>query len=694
MLEESTKILVVDDEKGMCESLRTLLTGAGYEVTTTEQGEEALEKINGEGFDLVLTDIKMPRVDGLDILKAARNRDQEALVILMTGYASLESAISAINQGAYDYLMKPLEFSDLKLTIQRALEKRRADREKNELLDELKKRNLELKRRVAELNALYNAGLSLSTTEDLKVLLSKIVSLATEVMEAESGSIMLIQKQEKVLTIEAAIGLSEEIIKSTRLELGSSIAGHVAQTDTPLVVKDIEEDPQFSHLRKKHYATKSLLCVPLKVKDKVLGVINLSDKKGGGTFTGDDLKLLATFASQAAIAIDDAEQFSENLRKIEELEALHDIAGRLSSVENFEGVCDLIFENIRKITPVEFALWFSWNEKTNELVASLFRGYPDRKRHISIFLDKDEILEAERVNVKIKESLTGDRHLNEHLDSMASFPIVAERCCHGVLSVGNRQGKSLTGEQRRLISIILSQSASAFEKQKTMINATRLVTMGNLVSEITHDLKKPLTNIKGTLQLLREKWSNSKDKEKYFSMVEEEIFHLDSLVKEIVSFSNPYKYEMERKDIVTILNRALKLVQRDLSSGNITLKNELMEGHTVLVDKNQIMEVFLNIILNAIESMPKGGELGVKNSVYNPPQNGSECIRVEISDTGCGIAPENLNRLFERYYTTKKEGTGLGLSVVERIVKAHGGAVSVESELSKGTTFYVDLPMA
>lgn len=694
MSAENTRILVVDDEKGMCESLRTLLTDAGYQVTTAEQGEEALKKINGDSFDLVLTDIRMPRVDGLDILKAARSRDQEALVILMTGYASLESAVSAISQGAYDYLMKPLEFSDLKLTIQRALEKRNADREKNELLAELKRKNLELNRRVAELNALHKAGMSLSTTEDLKVLLGKIVSLATEVMEAESGSIMLIQEASKLLTIEAAIGLSDDIVKNTKLELGSSIAGYVAQTGAPLVVKDIKKDSRFSHLRKKHYATRSLLCAPLMVKDNVLGVINLSDKKGGGVFSDGDLRLLTTFASQAAIAIDDAEQFNDNLRKIGELEALHDVASRLSSVEDFDGVCDLIFDEIRKITPVEFAVWFSWNEKANELVASLFRGCQNGRLHIGIPLEKDDILDPEKVNAKIKTGLVSHPDLSEHVESMTSFPIIAEKCVHGVLMVGNRRSQQVTEEERRLIFIIVSQSASAYEKQKSLVNATRLVTMGNLVSEITHDLKRPLTNIKGTLQLLREKWSNAKDKEKYFNLVEEEIFRLDSLVKEIVSFSNPYKYEMERKDIVAILNRALKLVGRDLVTGKITLKNELMQGCTVLVDKNQIMEVFLNVILNAIESMPQGGELTIRNSLYKAQQNGAEYVRVEIADTGCGIAPENLNRLFERYYTTKKEGTGLGLAVVYRIVKAHGGSVSVESKPGTGTTFFVDLPVA
>lgn len=692
MPQDSAKILVVDDEKGMCESLRTLLSKAGYKVTSEDKGEEALKKIQKNDFDLVITDIKMPRVSGMDILEAARDKDEDALVILMTAYASLETAITAINQGAYDYLLKPIEFSDLKLTIRRALEKRKTDREKARLLTELQGKNAELKKKVAELNALYKAGMSLSTTQNLRSLLGKIISLATGVIEAESGSIMLIQRSENVLTIEAAIGLSPDIVKRTKLELGSSIAGHVAQKGTPLIVEDLKKDSRFRHLSRKHYATRSLLCVPLKVKDKVLGVINLSDKTTGRAFTENDLRLLTTFASQAAVAIDDAEHFNQNLEKLKELSVLYEIATHLSSVEDFRAVCGFVFDRIKSVVPIEFALWFEWSETAKELVLHLLHGCRNLRWNLAISLHPDEISDARRLNEKVKENLKGDFDLSPHLDTLVSFPIIAEGTIHGVLSLGNRKRQILSDEQERLISIIVSQFASVYEKRKSMLNASRLMTMGNLVSEITHDLKRPLTNIRGTLQLLQEKCGATGDKESYFNLVEEEIFRLDGLVKEMVSFSNPYKYEMAKRDIVSVLDRALKLVERDLTSRNIVLKKKFRQGYTVLVDKNQMMEIFLNLILNAIDAMPQGGELRVGNSTHKNPKSGIEFIRVEITDTGCGIPPDKLPRIFDRYFTTKTEGTGLGLAVVDRIVKAHGGFVSVKSEVGKGATFLVDLP--
>jgi signal transduction histidine kinase/DNA-binding response OmpR family regulator len=694
------KILVVDDEERMCESLNTLLSGVGYEVTAVEDGEKAIEKINQDDFDLVITDIRMPtsRFDGLDILKAARTKDQDALVILMTAFASLDSAVNAINQGAYDYLMKPFEFPDLKLTIKRGLEKRRSDQVRNRLLAELKEKNLELNKRVAELDALYQAGKSLSSTEHLDILLDKIVSLATSVIGAKTGSIMLIQEPENILTIKSAIGLKPEIIEHTKLELGKSIAGYVAQKGTPLTIEDIENDQKFKRLSKKHYATKSLLCVPLKIKEKVLGVINLSDKVTGASFNQDDLRLLTTFASQAAIAIDDAHHFEQTKKKIGELSILYEIASTLSTLESFEKISDFIFERIKKIMGVDFALWFGWSEKEKQLSLDFRQGLENKRvdsknaSHFQISLEKQEILDSDKLNSKIKGKLKENFNLSPYLDSVASFPIIAEGMLHGVLSVGNRKHQIISEEEKHLISIIASQSASIYERQKSILNATRLLTMGNMVSEITHDLKKPLTNIKGVLQLLKEKWSDTDAKEEFFDMVEQEIFRLNELAKEIVNFSNPNKYELEKKDIRHTLDRALNLVKPDLDTRKIDLKIDYQEVPHVFINENEIMEVLLNIILNAIEAMPEGGELGVSLKPDRESKNGAQFLQIGIADTGCGIAPENLSRIFDRYFTTKKEGTGLGLAVVERIIKAHGGRVSVKSEPGKGTSFFVNLP--
>jgi K+-sensing histidine kinase KdpD len=689
------KILVVDDELKMCQSLKTLLTQEGYQVKTMQDGKRAIQTIKEKDFDLVISDIKMPRCSGLEILKAAKAKDKDALVILMTGFGSLESAVSAINQGAYDYLLKPIDFEELELAIRRGLQTKRLNLAKNNLLKELKIKNMLLKKRVGELNALYQSAKTLISTQSLEALLKKIIQLATKVIGAKIGSVMLLNKEEQILYISAAIGLQPEIIKKTKLSIGKSIAGWVAEKKTPLIVENVEKDPRFKRINKEKYETKSLLCVPLLVKERVLGVINLSNKAGGKVFNQDDLRLLTTFASQAAIAIDDAYHFEEKNKKIEELSVLYQIASSLSKMEDFEEIFRQTFQGLRKIMNVDFCGWFDLNEREKKLGLNFWQQKNQKVIHprVEIKIEEDDLFENQKLSRKIKVKLQELNLLPLDLNTFTSVPVISEGVFHGLVCVGNLKDIPLSQEEIKIISIIASQASSMYERQRAIMNSTQLITMGKMISEISHDLKRPLTNIKGTLQILKEKTSEDNQK-KIFEGAEEEIHRLTVLVEEMVNFSDPNKYRHDKKNIIDIVEKAIKLVNADLSKNNINLKTEfLKEPPLIYVDENQILDLLLNIILNAIESMPGGGNLEINIDLYYNTKKEDEFLRIEIKDTGMGVPAENLDRIFDRYFTTKTEGTGLGLAIVDRIIKAHNGFVEVKSEKNKGTTFYINLPL-
>jgi len=315
-------------------------------------------------------------------------------------------------------------------------------------------------------------------------------------------------------------------------------------------------------------------------------------------------------------------------------------------------------------------------------------------RELELSLKKNEILDLKKLRSKLFHHLKpyfGKEFAVEHL---VVVPILTEGTLQGIFCLGNRKSQVLSESDYNLISIVASQSASVYEREKAILNATRLVTMGNMISEITHDLKKPLTNIKGSLQILRQKNTLNKDTQRLLDSTEEEIFRLTELVKELVNFSNPGKYQPERKALLPILEKAISLVESDSISGKIVIKKDFaLDLPPVFVNEKEILESFLNLIFNAIESMPKGGELKVRAKQTYLSEQEKEFIQVTISDQGMGIAPENLHRIFERYFTTKDGGTGLGLAVVDRIIKAHNGFVSVESQPQVGTTFEVFLPI-
>ncbi|MFZ5980307.1 MAG: response regulator [Candidatus Zixiibacteriota bacterium] len=706
----SEKIVIIDDEKRMCDSLTALLQGEGYQVRSFQQSPEAIDSIRHERVDLVITDIKMPQMDGLQILKLVKEIDEDIPVILMTGYASLDTAVDAIARGAYDYLLKPVEFTYLELAVKRALEKRRAELNRLRLLEELKLSNLILQRRIGELNALYEAGKSIGSSANLAELLRQLVTLASTVTEAKTGSIMLLDERKEYLTIKAAIGLDDKIIKDTRLPIGASIAGYVAQTGEAVIVDDVERDERFRRINRERYLTTSMLCTPLRIKNNILGVINMSNKENNQQFTADDLRLLTTFASQAAVAVDDANQFEKNRRRLIEFQILNEISNELPLVESWNEFGKILIEKLSRLIPVEYAILFLWDMGIGALVPSGVVGKTEipltesgkidlRKiTRSSISLPGIDLGSCDFQDLTGLTALLGEK-LNENNifptphEAYMAIPIMRSGELAYIFYLGSESDRAYSEDDMSLAKLIVSQAALIFEKEKAILNSTRLVTMGNMISEISHDLRKPLTSIKGGLQVIKQRVPEEVQGSDMFTMVEDEIFRMNELVRELVDFSNPNKYETEKVDLQFMVHRAGELVGPDLRKQNIKFESEFQDiNWEVIANKNQVLEVLLNLYINALGAMPGGGTLTVKGLIEKPHHRNQEYMTIKVIDTGVGIKKENLPRIFERYYTTKETGTGLGLSVVERIISAHGWTFHVDSVEGKGTIFSIYIP--
>jgi signal transduction histidine kinase/DNA-binding response OmpR family regulator len=699
MIDDSAaRILVIDDEERMCDSLKALLTTVGYEVETATDGDEALDIILGKEFDVILSDIKLPGKDGLQLLREAKHKDPSSVVILMTAYASLESAVSAVSEGAYDYLLKPIDFSHLKLAVNRAIDKRHSDRAREQLVEELQSKNRLLKRRIAEINALYRAGKSLSTTVELPELLSQIINLATTVIGASTGSIMLLDEEHNVLRIQAAVGVEQEVIQETTLPLGSSIAGYVAQSGEPVIVEDIEKDKRFRREAKSHYRSKSLLCVPLKVKNEILGVLNITDKTGEESFNKQDLKLLTTFASQAAMAIDDAHHYEDARKKLEQFAVLYEISSMLPETDSFDKMSSFIHSKISGIIPLDFSVWMTWNQRSGKMTITFWEGWAkesaDKLLQNEIELSSEQVVSGTGRTVEVLEFIRNKLPEGDRIASFSSVPIFTQGMLFGLFCLGSLEKKAFTIDHEYISSIVASQATSVYERQRGILNATRLLTMGNMMSEISHDLRKPLTNIRGSLQVLRTRLSGESEDSRIFETVDQEILRLSELVKELVDFSNPNKYQMERRKVEDAATQVVKLVSSDAEKHNIEIETDFAENlPPVSLNLNEMIEVMLNLVMNAFDAIKDGGKIRLSTCEFRDPDEGKDYVRVEIADTGLGIEPEHLDRIFERYYTTKETGTGLGLAVVERVVMAHNGKVTSSSVPGEGTSFFIDLPI-
>ncbi len=379
-------ILVIDDELFMRRLCDDMLSLRGFKVLSAESAKEGLGILERGGVDVVLLDIMMPELSGIEFLPIIKKTDPDVFVIIITAYASLETAIEALKKGAYDYIRKPFRPHELYHSVDKAIGRRRVDLENKRLLHEM-----QLK--VKELSTLNRVGKYIHSLLEIERVLEKIVLSIAAVMGVEIVSIMLIDRDTGELTIRASTGLSPEIVKRTRQKVGSGIAGWVAKRGEPLLVNDIENDPRFAKLSSDvKYRTKSLLSVPLITKSGILGVINVNRKSSGEVFDEHDLELLTTFSSQAAAAIENGElygrvtNFNRELeekvrvataelarsnqeleRRVAELSTLYEASRVMSSTLNLRELVVRMLEEVRKLIPHDAGEICVWDEDAEEL---------------------------------------------------------------------------------------------------------------------------------------------------------------------------------------------------------------------------------------------------------------------------------------------------------------------------------------
>ncbi len=306
-LNKKAKILLVDDEPIIRQTLCSILKEDGYEVVPAGSGSAAINCAREKDFDVAIIDLKLPDLDGTSVLHSIREFNPSVCAILITAYPTTESAIKAIQEEAYEYITKPFDIGHVKLVIKRGLEEKYLEHENKRLLKNLKNEK-------NKLETMLQIGHAMSSILNLDELSSFIVNKITNVLRVKICSLMLIDEEEETLSIKAAIGLDDAVIRKTKIKLGQAISGWVAQNGEPVLVSDIENDDMFGRTNLPQYETKSLLCIPLKVKDRVLGVVNLTDKKVPGQeniFIEEELRFLTVICNYAAIAIENAQLYGE-----------------------------------------------------------------------------------------------------------------------------------------------------------------------------------------------------------------------------------------------------------------------------------------------------------------------------------------------------------------------------------------------
>jgi len=218
----------------------------------------------------------------------------------------------------------------------------------------------------------------------------------------------------------------------------------------------------------------------------------------------------------------------------------------------------------------------------------------------------------------------------------------------------------------------------------------RISMVGRLTAGVAHEMKNPLNAMTIHLELLKQKLAAGKSASQHVEIIEQEIRRLDERIQGFLKFVRPDEAKFGPVAVAPLVSSVLDAVQPEAHRAGVSIERGCTDaGLLVEGDAAQLRDLFLNLAQNAIQAMPKGGRLGISCAAMP-----NRRVGVRVEDTGVGIAPENLTKIFELYYTTKERGTGVGLSMVYRTVQIHNGEIDVESTLGKGTTFIVVLPAA
>jgi signal transduction histidine kinase len=576
----------------------------------------------------------------------------------------------------------------------------------NSLKDKLNLVKKTLERKEIEMKSIQHIGKALSSELRIEQLLQLIMDEVTRLMNAERSTFYIVDEERGELW--SQIAQKAEILE-IRLKIGTGIAGHVAKTGEIINIPDAYNDDRFdpSTDKKTGYHTRSILCMPIfepttkkRTKPAIIGVLQVLNKIDG-FFTDSDEDLLSSISSQVAISIINSRLYSALEKKINEINLLYEIEQEMNQAYNLEELLNKLVEKICDALKIEASLINLLDINNENFIARAAKNI-DLTKLKDLTFSKTKGLTG-KVTKKAKsvvinntkdETLFEEKFWNQiglNINQLVFAPLIINKQVIGILMLFNKseQDEFFREDDIRIIDSLASQisrSIEAYRLRDEKIQAERLASIGNMMSAIVHDIRTPMNNINGFVDLMQEE-DDAETRQEYAEIIMTQIKTLTNMTTDILDFAKgktnilPIKYPVDK-----IIDRFNRIFEHDVTSRGYQFETACNIQTMIYVDPEKINRVFMNIMKNALEAMGKGG----KFSLVADQENGE--VVFKLSDTGKGIPDEIKDRLFDSFVTSGKEsGTGLGLAIVKELVDQHKGRIEVESVPNKGTTFKIYL---
>jgi PAS domain S-box-containing protein len=662
MHRQQAKLLIVDDETPLMTALCDTLMSQGYVTRGFTSAREALDALRAESFDLILTDLMMPEMNGILVLNEAFEIDPSLVGIVMTGHASVDTAVEALKSGAVDYLLKPFKFNTILAVLARALAVRR-----------LRLENIGLRETVG----LHELNVAIASARDSDVIVQKLADAAFQQSRAAGLCVILFSEAtapgsegagNQELVVAAVRGSGWEGLAGQRLT--ADLAGGDWNPSTAGFSAEVEPSQRATPIS----GLPPGLSIPMHYGGKLIGVLHFLQDGARGNSAAIQLKALGLLASTGASAL--AAAFGvERLRAAEDryrrlAEDAPDIVSRFDLLPAMR--CSYINPAIQECTGYAPAEFYA----NAELMLNI--THPEDREHARRALRG--------------ELVSGCAELLRWVSRAGEVVWVEQRTAH----VFDRQGQ---------LAAIESVSRDITERRKLeeqLRHSQKLEAIGKLTAGVAHDFNNLLTVINGYSALALGEVSPSSPTFRKLTEIKNASDQAANMTNRLLTFSRKQVVRPRTLDLAELLGEMEGMIQR-LAGDSVAVKISRADNlDKVKIDPTLAQQVVLNLTVNARDAMAGVGKLDFELSNANwdrvrnmfPEVKSGRFVLLTITDNGCGMTAEVKERAFEPFFTTKEigRGTGLGLATVKSIVEQCSGHIHVDSAPSLGTRFTILLP--
>ncbi|CAI8291022.1 MAG: Sporulation kinase E [Opitutia bacterium UBA7350] len=553
------------------------------------------------------------------------------------------------------------------------------------------------------LDSLYRISSLVSRTENPTEALRLIMDEVVRVLKPNGVFICLMNRDTQRLELEVSYGFPDRWNDLT-LELGQGITGWVALHGVAKIVNDVRKEPLYIKLRPEIF---SEMAVPMEDAGTVIGVVVVDSEKVDA-FDASALKILSLLTAEASRVVSRLWLIQQLRTKANQLQSLVSLGSRIAGLVDSERILRSLAIQGRQILDCHSCGVFWLSSDGNSLETREIAG---REKSIS-FDTRIALVDSAMGSAVRRRKLSEVGNLSyedesdllriiqsEGLVSMLVVPLIFDGEVQGVIAAFTDVPHRFNNDERKAFSTlaalgaIVCQNAELyariFESEDSLRRNEKLTTLGMLTAEIAHEIRNPLTVIKLLFDSLNLRFEGDDERERDVALIGEKLGQLEDIVERVLGFGRMREGLNGNYNLNQLIEETLRLVRLKMEQMHIEVQYSPCAGALIVtVNKGQIQQVILNLLLNAIAVMPHGGRIKI-----NTYSEAKEAI-FQIADNGPGMTEASQQKIFESFLTHRAEGTGLGLSISKQILRSHRGDIRLMHSSPDGTTFSFQLPIS